>query len=350
MPAARPTLEQLITRVQGDITSRNEGRPFLKRAAERIFGYVVAGVAHSLWGYLEWTGKQLFPTEAELEGLLRWGTAREVPYKLGVAASGGAIELTGKAGTVVDAGTLFRAPNDALVQTRAAVTLGAGPTEVEVLAQLPGVDGNLALGTELSIVTSIKNLDDVAVLTTALSGGSTREDVELYRGRIMDDLRSPRRNGAPGDYRQWALEREGVTRAWEQPHRMGVGTVSVAFVLDGRDNIIPTPSDVADMQAYLDSKKPVDMRAVYVIAPVPKPVDITVSLSPATLEVDAAVREELASLFTNEAELEEPIALSVVDETISGAPGESSHNILAVSSLMPGPWEILTLGTITTGI
>ena len=54
MSYTRPTLAEIISRVVGDISSRTQGSAFLKRSVERVLAYVVGGVAHGLYGYLEW--------------------------------------------------------------------------------------------------------------------------------------------------------------------------------------------------------------------------------------------------------------------------------------------------------
>lgn len=356
MPLERPTLDTLVTRVTGDIVGRDKGRGFLKRAAETIFGHVIAGVAHGVYGAIEYEGDQLFPTRSELDGLKRWGVPLELPQLGGARASGGRVRLTGTPGKKVDEGTHYLTPSGAVIVTRATVTIaGGGTVDVDVQALLPGTDGNLEAGETIAAETSIDGVDDEAELLVPLTGGTPIEDTENYRGRILGELRKPKRRGGRGDYRAWALELEGVTRAWEWAHRAGVGTVAVAWVYDGRPNIMPTPSDVVAMQAHLDSKRPLDMRAVYAIPPVPRPVNLTIALTPPSATVADQVQAQLAALF-RETELggapdsanAGALAQSVIDEAISAAPGETSHVITALSPLTPGAWELLTLGTVTT--
>lgn len=348
MPVDRPELEALIARVTADISGRDGGREILKRAGERVFGNVVAGVAHGLYGRLDYIGKQLLPTDADLEGLTRWGVLLELPQKGGARASGGTAELRGTPGTVVPEGTHWLAPSGAVIVTRATATIGApGTVVVQVAALLPGVAGNVEAEETLSIETSIDELEDEATVLAPLTGGTVREDIEVYRGRILRELRRRKRGGGQGDYETWMLECEGVTRAWEVPHRNGVGTVSCAWVYDDRPDILPTPADVAEMQAYLDGKKPLDMRAVYCVPPVLAPVDLSVLLTPATSTVAANVFDVLRALF-RVTELSEALPLSVVDEAISSAAGEQAHTITAISSLTPSTWHLLVLGHLTT--
>ena len=126
---------------------------------------------------------------------------------------------------------------------------------------------------------------------------------------------------------------------------MGVGTVSVAFVRDDDADIIPDLSEVAAVQTHIDSVRPLDMRAAYVQAPIALPVDMTIALDPNDADTQAAVTEALEELFAA-TDLETEIIQSNIDEAISTAVGEDAHEITAITSLTPGDWELLTLGTV----
>ena len=67
----------------------------------------------------------------------------------------------------------------------------------------------------------------------------------------MDRIRQPSHGGASFDYVKWALETPGMaaggaTRAWVFPQELGIGTVTVRFVMDDKPStIIPYAADVA---------------------------------------------------------------------------------------------------------
>jgi uncharacterized phage protein gp47/JayE len=343
----RPSLATLIARVIGDISSKTQGSAYIKIAVERFLAKAVAGVAHGLHGHLDWVRRQFLPTTADLEGLLGWGAMLEVERKVAQKSSGPAA-FTGTNATVLPTLRQVQGPGGVLYTVTVGGTVSAGSVAVTLTANDAGAAGDLEPGAVVSLVQPLAGIDtDGVVIGDGLRGGFDIEDPEDYRPRVVEELRNPQAGGGPGDYVKWAKEVAGVTRAWEFPHRMGIGTISLAFVMDARADIIPLPADVAEVQAYIDSKRPLDMRAAYVQAPVAKPVNLTVALTPNTVDVQAAVLDELGDVLRLEPELEGAIAQSVVDEAISTAQGETSHGITAITSLSAGTWEILTLGTVT---
>jgi uncharacterized phage protein gp47/JayE len=128
---------------------------------------------------------------------------------------------------------------------------------------------------------------------------------------------------------------------------MGIGTVSLTFTMDDRVDPIPLAGDVTDVQEFIDSVKPIDMRAAYVVAPIAVPVNMTIALRPNNGAVQAAVTAELEELFKTSVDLEQPLALSKISEAIATATGEDSHEITVISSLNPGVWGLLTLGALS---
>lgn len=343
----RPSLRTLLARVIGDVSSRTAGAAYLDNAPERFLAISTAGVAHGMHAHLEWNGKQLLPTTAAEPGLTDWGSMLEVERNPAVKASG-PVTFTGTNSTVLLAGTTLKAPDDSLFIVTIGGTVAAGSVVVTVQAVVAGVAGNLANGAALSLVTPVAGIDSTGLVSGAgLVNGLDLEELEDYRARVVEELRNPESGGGPGSYVKWAKEVPGVTRAWEFPLRMGIGTVSLAFVMDDRADIIPLPADVLAVQTKLDSKKPLDMLAAYALAPLPQPVNMTVALTPNTVDVQDAVLVELRDHFLIEADFEGELEASRIDEAISGAQGETSHTISSIDSLVASAWHILTLGTVT---
>lgn len=84
----RPTLSELISRVQTDIKSKlTTAEAALRHAMLKVLGAVLAAVAHGLYGNLAWLAKQLFPDTAESEYLARYAAARGVSKKGATAAT-----------------------------------------------------------------------------------------------------------------------------------------------------------------------------------------------------------------------------------------------------------------------
>lgn len=351
--AARPTLTELLTRIAGDIAARTEGRPYIRRTVERVLGFAMGGVAHGLHGHAAWVRDQLFPRTAEAEGLAEWGDWLDVPRKAGARASG-TLRITGT-GTLPP-GTLYTDATGLLYK----VLSESAPEVYNVEAVETGEAQNIAAGEALSLVSPVLGVDARATVETALSGGARVEDLESWRPRVIEAMRLPLPSGAVGDYRRWALTREGVTEAWEFDRRMGAGTVSVGFVMGGRVDIIPTVDDVADLQAYLDSVRPADMGAVYVAAPIRDALRLTVTARGTMTEAEMA--SAVRTLLTTDGALEQPLSISLLDEALSAVPGELSHTITSIEAtargvtrsittsageIMPVTWGLFTLESLT---
>jgi uncharacterized phage protein gp47/JayE len=355
MPWVRDSLDTVTSRIISELGARTQGRAFIKRSLEAIFGNSFAGTAHELWGTLEWSYKQLFPQHADIDGLLNWGEWLEVERKGGALAQGEAL-ATGADGSVIAAGKLLQSSDGALFSVVTGGTIASGEATIVVRAVAAGLAGNLDADETLAFLETIPGVDVDVIVVDGLSGGTDIEDPEDYRPRVITGLRTPYPTGSEGDYVTWALEVEGVTRAWEFPKRMGPGTVSLGFVMDEREDIIPLDADVAAVQAYLDARMPLDMRLVSVTKPIPTFVRIIAEVS-GTMDT-ADVLDALEAFVRAEARLELPLERSQFDEIISLVPGETSHTITSIaiaregdseyvevegSEVDPGVWGLLVL-------
>ena len=349
MPVTRPTLAQIIARIKGDISAQTEGSAFIPRSFEAILSVVQGYSINGVYSFAEWVSRQLFPTTAEEAGLLAWGALRKLSRKAATKSTG-AVAFSCSIGNVIPAGTIIKGAG-LLFTTLATVTATTTTITVQVQAVDAGSAANLATSVPMTLVSPIAGVTSTgAVASPGLSGGTDQEDLEDYRGRVIDNLRRPPSSGGPGDYRAWALENPGVTRAWEYGSRAGLGTVTLFFMMDDRVNPIPLSGDVATVQAYIDARKPIDMRAVYVLAPIAQPVNMTIALRPNTTTVQATVLQSLKDLFASTLVAHETsLTQSKIDEAISTAVGEDAHNITSIGSLTvtSESGNILTLGTVT---
>jgi hypothetical protein len=61
---------------------------------------------------------------------------------------------------------------------------------------------------------------------------------------------------------------------------MGIGTITLRFMCDdlrADNNGFPLPGDVAAMQSYIDSVRPITVLDAFVVAPIPEPVSFTLT-------------------------------------------------------------------------
>lgn len=347
MPFDRPTLTELVAQTQQDFAARSGLNDPLRRADVAVHARVAAGVAHGLYGALEWYARQILPDTADREYLDRWASIwLRVPRKAAAAASG-VVAFVVQAGAVIPAGTQVRALDGQVYETTAVATGVVPAYTAAVQAVLPGAAGNRTSGQAMQLVSPVAGVQP-AVVAGEMSGGADVESDDALRARLLDAIRRPAQGGSASDYVAWALEVPGVTRAWCYPGELGPRGVTVRFVRDNDVSIIPDGAEVAAVAAYINALRPVTDQLT-VVAPTLLPVALTIAgLSPNTPAVQAAVTAELADLFRREAKPGGAVLLSHIRAAISAAAGEDDYSLTSpVANVVAATGQMLTLGVIT---
>lgn len=348
MPFARPTLPELIDRVTTDISGRVTGvqSAVLRRSLLGILARSEAGAVHMLYGFLDWAAKQAIIDTAEKEYLERWAAIWKVFRKSADYATGAAL-LTGAVGSMVPAGTILQRQDGVQYRVLAAGTFTGTTLQLTVVAVEAGANGDAPVGTPLFLLSPVAGVQSTGSAATDIEGGLDVETDSQLLSRLLKRIRQPPHGGAESDYELWGLEVPGVTRVWVYPLQMGAGTVTVLFVCDGEANIIPTPAKVAEVQAYIDARRPVTAE-VFVAAPVADPLNITVKLLPNTAAVQAAVRAEVADLIVRDSRPGNPTLISRLREAVSIAAGESDNAIVTpTADVAHATGHMAVPGTIT---
>lgn len=355
MAWTRPTLQTLIQRIQADINSRIDGSDaFLTRSVLTVIAWVVAAVAHGLYGHQAYTARQINPDTADSENLERhaFWRGRGMTRNAATAATGN-VTFTGSDGSVIPAGTTLQRSDGVEYSTDAEGVIASGSVDVAVTASSSGQGTNASAGQTLNMVSPIAGVQSSATVASGgLTGGTDIETDEQLLARLSQKVQEKPQGGADADYATWAKEVSGVTRAWVMPKWNGAGTVGVYFTRDDDASIIPDAGEVTTVQDYIDAVRPVTAD-VTVYAPTAVPIDMTIQLAPNDSTTQAAVESELADLLRREANVEDgngsgTILLSHIDEAISIATGETDHNLVTpTADVTFSAGELATLGTIT---
>lgn len=353
MPFARPTPQTLRDRIMAEVESALPGSdPRLRRSVEGVLARALAIASHELHGHLDWTAEQVLVDTADAEHLERhasiWGIERKP-----AAPAGGIVRFAGTEGAVVAAGAIVRRSDGIQFVLEADVVIGAaGTADATVTAIVAGAAGNTAAGVRLALVASVAGVEGQATVQDdgsggGLAGGADAENDSSLRTRVLERIQQPPHGGALRDYRVWALEVPGVTRAWVYPLWMGIGTVGVTFVMDDKPGgPIPTASEVDAVAAHIDPLRPVTAEPI-VFAPTPMAVDFTIELDPDTAATRAAVEAELRDFLRREAEPGGTLKASRLREAISAAGGEFSHVLAApAGDVVAGAGEMPVMGVI----
>lgn len=296
----RPTLQDLITRVQNDFISRlSLVGSILRRSFIYVITRVQAGSIHELYGQLEFISRQVFADQAEAEYLDRKGSLYDIS-RLAATYSTGLVVFTGTNGVTIPANTIVQRADGITYETQTDGTISAGTVSIVVLSQVAGVNSNCNSGVVLSLISPIIGVNtNSTVHSSGLNLGNDIENDENYRQRILARTRTVPQGGAAADYIVWAKQVAGVTRAWVFPLELGAGTVTVRFTRDNDISLIPDAGEVTQVQTYIDVRRPVTA-TVTVVAPIADTLNLTIHIVPDTVANRAAVQNELIDLLAKE--------------------------------------------------
>ena len=341
----RPTLAELIEQGRADLLTRLGQDEVLRRADSEVQARVQAAALHSVYGFIDYLARQILPDTADTAWLDRhaslWGVGRKAA---GIAR--GTVTIGAGNGVVIPAGTVLQRAGLGDYTVTADATAAGGAATMTVTAAGAGRAYNLAAGALLTLVSPIAGAQSTAVVID-VSGGADLESDDDLRARLIARIQVPPHGGNVADYEAWALRVPGVTRAWVYRHRVGLGTVGLTFVCDGRADIIPTAAEVATMAAHIDALRPVTAE-VAVFAPVADPLALSIRLTPDSAATRAAVQAELRDFLAREAVPGGTLHLSRLREAISAATGEYRHDLVAPAADVVAPaGHIATLGAIT---
>src|SRR5215472_9175080 len=354
MPWSTPTLKDVRAQVRDLIRGQLPGADAnVPNSVLRVLSDNQGALCHLTLQYLDWLALQLMPDTAEKEWLDRFGyiwlvnADGSTGRKMATPAIG-SVTFTGQqAGVVVPQGTRLTYATQIEYETTEEITANDTPSPATIVALDPGSLGNLPAGANLTVASTVAGLDGVATVVV-LDGGTDEETDDELRARVLERIRQPPMGGDQEDYVNWTLRVPGVTRAWCSPQEMGVGTVTVRFMMDDlrADNGgFPLPSDVEAVEAYLNTVRPVTVKDFFVAAPIPYPVNLhIIYLDSDDAATRAAITESLLDVFFEKAVPGQKWYRSWSDEGIAAASGVVAYDLVASDVNMPDSGHMPVLG------
>lgn len=315
----RPTLSELVDRIQTDFVSRLELiGALLRKAVVYVMARVMAGASHMMHGHLEFLGLQLFPDKSEAEFLLRqaslFGISQNAPTFAKCTAS-----VTGTNGTPITHGALLVSSGGFEYSVDADVTISGGVGTIAVTAVEAGSESTVSPGVVLDFESPIGGVSATATVVTSTADGADQEAIDGTRSRLLDRMGDPPMGGNDTDYKEWAESVTGVTRVWVVPRGLGPGTVLVYFARDLDPSPIPDFGEVAAVQAVFDADAPSHATAV-AAAPTLNPIAMTLSIVPDNANTRAAIAASLDDLYFR---VGDPRSTTVLISAIRTAIGEA---------------------------
>ena len=190
--------------------------PFNNKAFNYIIAWILASIAMLMQREVGINTKNNFALTADREHLIDpFGKEYNLPIKF---AQSTVLNITVlmTTGNTINSGTNYTGPNGVLYYDATTRTAVAGVITSQVTARDPGAVGNLIPSQDtLEIATNPAGLlSPTATIVSTETTGADAEDTEVYRLRILDIERAPGGGGNSADYRNWAQEAPGITRAF----------------------------------------------------------------------------------------------------------------------------------------
>ena len=297
MALESPTLPELITRIIGDIDSRlPELLVRIPQNPANVFATAVAGLTYGAYGYIDKQVLQILPTTADEVGLSEWARVTQTPRKAATKAIVPVSMPITTLGTVISDGTTFRRDDGALFEVTEDLTASSDPYTFEVTAVEAGESYTVTSGTVLKLTQYKEGLGTQAT-ATADGEGEDIENLELWRGRILEALRDADHGSAKADYIRWAKEVEGVGQAWVIDSIPPF--VDIRIVSNDEEDLEAGAPLIASVQAYMDDddRKPVNAVPLVDSATVTAQPFTFGALSPNNAATQAAITAALTTLL-----------------------------------------------------
>lgn len=339
-----PTLQELIEDLEkAYATHIDDTRKMpvsVQKANARVLGYAL----NALYEYLEHMGRQIVPTTADGDYLRRHCSQIGLYAKQKSKASG-TVLIEGTIDSALSVGEFLRRGDGFQYVVAESVIVSSATQSIKVIADQAGVDGNCAAGTVLTFVNAIAGISPTATVELIGAGADDETDKELL-SRYVEYMRNLYMGGADSDYKKWALEVEGITRAWVYPHAMGAGTVVVRGMTP---NGFPDEILLQKTKDHIDSKRPVTVKRIYVLAPSSKLINLEIAnLQPNTQEMRDAITASLQSSFNTNSEPGGVVLVSKINSAILSTLNLIDYKLVTpTDNIQCADGELAVLGEIT---
>lgn len=348
MAFEKPGLKALVERAKSDINARLPGADArLPASVLNVLAHVVAGAVDGLYRYQGYIAEQILPDTADSEYLDRhagfWGLSRKA-----AAPAVGKVVVKGTTGTELPVGAQLKRADGKLFSVAAGVRLTGDSDTADVVSVEGGTACNTDEGVELTLVEAVVGLEAKATVAAGgLTGGTDEETDDALRERVLSRMRQPPRAGTEADYVAWALECDGITRAWCFGNTPTDGCVTVYVVAD-QAGIFPNATMLEAVQSYIDEERPVTAK-VYVVSPIRKELNVVIEgLSPDTDVVRASVKTAINDFLANSSWPGGTMLVSQLRGAISDAAGEVDHVLVSpTTNVTCAAGELLVLGSVT---
>ena len=257
----------------------------------------LAACAEGIYAHQKWLIKQFFPDTADTAFLEKHAGLRGLRRRNATYAAGKGATISGNPDAVIAVGLQIKTEDGRFYETTESAVIPAGGSAVVAVRSLAtGAAQNIKTATKGSFMAAPVGVSTDVVLNDVVGATNAESDSSLLE-RLLNKIRRPAAGGNRYDYKDWALEVDGVEQAYVYPLRRGLGTVDIAITAD---NGVPSDDTVRRAQEYIDQERPVTAKESKVVKPDVTKVNfnIQVKISGIALnDIKTAIRNALTDYF-----------------------------------------------------
>ena len=245
-------------------------------------------------------------------------------------------------------------------ETGGELTLTASATiaVLNLRSQSYGKDTILSNGDSLAIETQIAGVSSNAyTMYSGISGGADDEEFDEWKNRVVYRYQHPITYFNVANIKTAVLAISGNTRCWVNECTPKVGQVTVYFVRDNEENILPDSNEIAKAKQAISELLTVkdSDSDVFVYAPEAKVVNFNISdISPNTATMKTAISNNIKQFFDDNVDLGVSLSLDKIKSAIqasfdleTGKQLDTYTLNLPNENIVCGEGELPILGTIT---
>nr|DAN47782.1 MAG TPA: Baseplate J like protein [Caudoviricetes sp.] len=259
-----PTLEEIRASILRDYQTYYPNADTSEDSDAYARASSLAACAEGIYAHQKWLIKQFFPDTADTEFLEKHAGLRGLRRRNATYAAGKGATVSGNPDAVIAVGLQIKTEDGRFYETtESAVISASGSALVAVRSLATGAVQNIKTATKGSFMAAPVGVSTDVVLNDVVGATNAESDSSLLE-RLLNKIRRPAAGGNKYDYKDWALEVDGVEQAYVYPLRRGLGTVDIAITAD---NGVPSDDTVRRAQEYIDQERPVTAKESKVVKP-----------------------------------------------------------------------------------
>lgn len=259
-----PTLEEIRASILRDYQTYYPNADTSEDSDAYARASSLAACAEGIYAHQKWMIKQFFPDTADTEFLEKHAGLRGLRRRNATYSAGKGATVSGNPDAVIAVGLQIKTEDGRFYETtESAVIPASGSVIVAVRSLATGAVQNIKTATKGSFMAAPVGVSTDVVLNDVVGATNAESDSSLLE-RLLNKIRRPAAGGNKYDYKDWALEVDGVEQAYVYPLRRGLGTVDIAITAD---NGVPSDDTVRRAQEYIDQERPVTAKESKVVKP-----------------------------------------------------------------------------------